>query len=59
MAADDKEQVAAEVQSLLTDAGLYGVYILYFVPKLQENLTDLEEKRTQFRRMTFQCFDIF
>ncbi len=59
LAADDKEQVAAEVQSLLTDAGLYGVYILYFVPKLQENLTDLDEKRTQFRRMTFQCFDIF
>lgn len=53
---EDSDQ--AQIELLLRKAGLYGTYIVYFVPDQQYGeLSYMTENRTIWRKETFNCYD--
>lgn len=55
--AEDRDTVAKELQSVMTQKGLYGSYTLYFVSELAE-IQELESQRSELEHVVFNCFDI-
>ncbi len=55
--AQNHDEVVRDLQSLMTQAGLYGTYTVYFVPELADIQT-LENQRAGLEYVIFSCFDI-
>lgn len=55
----DRKAEADRAKEILRGAGLYGAYTMYFVPdELSQDSTVLEEAKSAFEHMTFNCFDV-
>lgn len=53
------DDTAASLRECLVQAGLYGSYTLYFVPREQlGSAAELEEGRNAWEKVSFNCFDI-
>lgn len=55
--AQNHDEAVRDLQSLMTQAGLYGTYTVYFVPELADIQT-LENQRAGLEYAIFNCFDI-
>lgn len=54
---DDHDAAAKEVQAVLTQAGFYGAYTMYFVQELPPDILVLESGRSDWEYAVFNCFD--
>lgn len=55
--AQNHDEAVRDLQALMTQAGLYGTYMVYFVPELADIQT-LENQRAGLEYAVFSCFDI-
>ena len=56
---ESQEETTETVQAALKDAGVYGTYILYFVPGgLFLDAEELEKQRLQMESSAFNCRDV-
>ena len=56
---EEQGSTAEAVRTALKDAGVYGAYILYFVPGgLILETEDLEKQRLQYESSVFNCYDV-
>lgn len=53
----EDHDAAGELQALMTQAGLYGTYTVYFVPEL-DDIQALEDQRSGLEYALFSCFDL-
>lgn len=55
--AQDHGKAAKDIEDLMTQAGLYGSYTVYFVIDL-DGIESLEAQRADMEYITFNCFDV-
>lgn len=55
---EDHDAAVKEAQAILTQAGFYGAYTLYFVQELPQDIQVLESGRSGWEYAVFNCFDI-
>lgn len=55
---EDHDTAVKEAQAILSQAGFYGAYTLYFVQDLPQDIQVLESGRSGWEYAVFNCFDI-